>query len=429
MVFGLFGRSKAPAAPPVVDDTEFPLRSPSPSASTSNATNPPRTPELSPGDSKRGLKRSRSASPEQNVPPLASGNSHLPPTNPAELLVLIKKIPPKTLHNYVVAHIPDASVQETALLCEFFSTLAPPPKLHCVRCHKDFVEVENTDRSCHVPHDDESAEVEYVGNSKSKVPGIVKTTYETLWNCCNRVVEGDGDQGPPDGWCFEGFHTTDIKRARFRADSTPQDDKLLLCARLRCFNSGVAGERHGRSQRAAARKSLKEKSDEEEDYDVRELEREAHALAGDSDVAGSANNKFPKAKKRPLDVVEAEINGESASASTPIPKGKRKAEGMRPKSVAKSKSTILDIPEPPPSLRLEASAGGDVDMDASSPELEKDIKPKPKKPRKPRKSAGTDGGKYLPPKDGGDSSGSEESEKPKRKKAKRKSTTLSTSAT
>jgi len=60
--------------------------------------------------------------------------------------------------------------------------------------------------------------------------------YETLWQCCGKTVEGDGDQGPPDGWCYEGKHTTDIRRARWRADSTPQDDKLVSCLRKNCHN-------------------------------------------------------------------------------------------------------------------------------------------------------------------------------------------------
>lgn len=33
------------------------------------------------------------------------------------------------------------------------------------------------------------------------------TQYETLYNCCGRTVEGEGDMGPPDGWCYEGKHT------------------------------------------------------------------------------------------------------------------------------------------------------------------------------------------------------------------------------
>jgi len=75
-----------------------------------------------------------------------------------------------------------------------------------VRCHKSFFEVENTDRSCLVPHDDDSAEVERISLSKAKDLNLA-SEYETLWGCCGRTVEGDGDMGPPDGWCYEGKHT------------------------------------------------------------------------------------------------------------------------------------------------------------------------------------------------------------------------------
>lgn len=183
MVFGLFGRKAAPVTR--VDDVQKQLRTPSPSESTSAVTGPPQSPELPPIDRPRGLKRSRSHSPTRPT----SGDIQLPPADAGELLELIQKVPAKTLHSFVVTNIPNASQQEIQALIEFFATLTPPPKLHCVRCHKNYVEVENTDRSCLVPHDDESAEVEYVGNAKSKVAGVVGTTYETLWGCCNKLVE------------------------------------------------------------------------------------------------------------------------------------------------------------------------------------------------------------------------------------------------
>lgn len=59
--------------------------------------------------------------------------------------------------------------------------------------------MENDDRSCLIGHDDDSAEVERVGRASGG--------YETLWGCCGKTVEGDGDMGPPDGWCYEGKHT------------------------------------------------------------------------------------------------------------------------------------------------------------------------------------------------------------------------------
>lgn len=78
-----------------------------------------------------------------------------------------------------------------------------------MRCHKDFVEVENDDRSCLVPHDDDSAEVERVGRGTGLEARRTAggTEYETLWGCCGKTTEGNGDQGPPDGFCYEGRHT------------------------------------------------------------------------------------------------------------------------------------------------------------------------------------------------------------------------------
>lgn len=124
----------------------------------------------------------------------------LPPT-PEALHTLVTTIPPKTLHAYVLSHIPAAPPDTLTTLASFFATLAPPPLIHCVRCHADYTEVENTDRSCRVPHDDESANVEWVGRSRGG------SEYETFYGCCGQTVEGEGDLGPPNGWCYEGMHT------------------------------------------------------------------------------------------------------------------------------------------------------------------------------------------------------------------------------
>jgi hypothetical protein len=143
----------------------------------------------------------------------------LPPPSPSPSLVsdasalysLIRSVPPQTFHAYSLDRL-EPSIPEppspTTLtkVTSFFSTLVPPPKLHCVRCHKSYFEVENTDRSCLVHHDDDSAEVERISLSRAKDLGL-SSEYETLWGCCGRTVEGDGDMGPPDGWCYEGKHT------------------------------------------------------------------------------------------------------------------------------------------------------------------------------------------------------------------------------
>ncbi|KAI0265477.1 hypothetical protein BGY98DRAFT_552002 [Russula aff. rugulosa BPL654] len=180
----------------------------------------------------------------------------VPPT-PEALHSLVTSIPAKTLHTYLLDHIPAAPPDTLAALASFFATLSPPPLLHCVRCHDDYTDIENGDRSCRVPHDDDSAEVEFAGHKRGN------SDYETYYHCCGKTVEGEGDLGPPDGWCYEGMHTTDAKRARFRSDSTNADDKLDSCFELNCHNirarfpkpkenarSGAGASTSGRAKRA-----------------------------------------------------------------------------------------------------------------------------------------------------------------------------------
>ena len=184
MVFGLFGKSKEAVSASAAPDGAEEIRNPQSPESASAENAPPQTPEvISEEPPNRPLKRSRSLSQERDATNGQEGASK-PPANPLELLKRIKTIPPKILRDYLVTRIPGAPPNELDALSTFFVDLVPPPKIHCVRCHQDYVEVENSDRSCHVPHDDESAVVEHVGNIKNK-----GSTYETLWGCCNRVVE------------------------------------------------------------------------------------------------------------------------------------------------------------------------------------------------------------------------------------------------
>ncbi|KZP21570.1 hypothetical protein FIBSPDRAFT_953588 [Athelia psychrophila] len=91
--------------------------------------------------------------------------------------------------------------------------------------------------------DDEAAEVERVGKGRLSLGGqggAIYETLETLWGCCGRSVGGDGDMGPPDGQCYGGKHTMNTKRARFRADSTPHEDRLTHCTR-HCPRRAVTG--------------------------------------------------------------------------------------------------------------------------------------------------------------------------------------------
>jgi hypothetical protein len=192
-MFSFFSRKQQqPPAAPKQSDIESPdamivdsvapqqLRTPSPSEVASNGLGP--APLM--------------ASPSLDPPP----KPPLQPT-PEALHDLVSTIPAKTLHGYVLTQLPTAPPDTLASLASFFETLTPPPRLHCVRCHVDYTEIENTDRSCHVPHDDDSAYVERVGMTRGG------SEYETQYGCCGKTVDGEGDLGPPDGWCYEGMHT------------------------------------------------------------------------------------------------------------------------------------------------------------------------------------------------------------------------------
>ena len=64
------------------------------------------------------------------------------------LHALVATIPPKTLHAYMLTHILGCPPDTLTALASFFTTLKPPPLLCCVRCHTDYTEIENRDRSC-----------------------------------------------------------------------------------------------------------------------------------------------------------------------------------------------------------------------------------------------------------------------------------------
>ena len=219
--------SQPEASPPSSTVTEpMQLRTPSPSVdSHSNLAGP-----SSPGNAIRGTIY-RPMSPLQNsLSRLAvrsdSETQSGPEQQSQKLYRQIASVPAKTLHQYALSKLRAATNLSTsstsehhlshetlAAVADFFADLHPPPKLHCVRCHRDYVEVENDDRGCTVAHDDESTFVERVGRATRKGRGGEDgSEYETLWQCCGKTVEGDGDQGPPDGWCYQGKHTASCLR-------------------------------------------------------------------------------------------------------------------------------------------------------------------------------------------------------------------------
>ncbi|EDR12204.1 uncharacterized protein LACBIDRAFT_292706 [Laccaria bicolor S238N-H82] len=348
MVFGFFSRKPAqpqasvesiPAGPlDSAAENSHQLHTPSPSIDY-HQLHQPTPPPVPPPDTP-------SPPPEQLI------------TDPTDLLSLISSVPSQTLHAFTLTHLQDTPPPALTALTSFFSALTPPPRLHCVRCHKSYFELENTDRSCLVPHDDDSAVVDRVRS------GIGSSTeYETLFGCCSRTVEGDGDMGPPDGWCYEGKHTVDPKRARFRADSTPHDDKLTTCAQMRCFAPPATAKR-ARSTRKRARKDVEEGEEEEDNASVgSSVSKGAISSKSNPTRAIKKPRKNTQTNNPPTDPDAMDVDAPSTSISTPAPRPntpptspRRKPSTPKPKSSASSSSTRVPINKSPLSASFTAAA-------------------------------------------------------------------------
>lgn len=271
------------------------------------------------------------------------------------LRALIQSIPAKTLQTYTLHSLKSLATDsaEQAIdpvpILRFFGALSPPPQLHCVRCHNVYFDVENTDRSCTMAHDDDSAEV-----ARVKRDGYGE--YETLYGCCGKTVEGEGDMGPPDGWCFEGQHTTDVKRARYRDDSTPHDDGLRSCVKLLCHDFSASAVRKRR------RDHTYDSDDSRHEEDNREDARSISTRGGKNKAKGESGTTPRRGRQTRRAATPSE-----ASAST------------KPKSTRKRapKKAKLDTAEE------DAIPGDAMAVD----EVEVPKEPKPKKPRTPKSKA------------------------------------------
>ncbi|KAH8833186.1 hypothetical protein DL96DRAFT_1458498, partial [Flagelloscypha sp. PMI_526] len=284
---------------------------------------------------------------------LGGDSSTSPSADIAAFRTLVSSVPAKIVHQYILARLKDdedeLSPECLTQVALFFKDLTAPKLLHCARCHHNYFAVENNDRACRVQHDDKSAEVSRAAGGLS----AKGHSYETLWGCCGKTVEGDGDMGPPDGWCYEGTHTTDHKRARFRADSEPfpGDDKLISCEKKRCKDTGVPSKRRPGRKRARM-VSYHDASDHELGMDVEDdNEEEETRSVKSTSTRGGGGRKRRKLSPAP-DTPEADgmdVDGGSvASTSTTQSRPKGKSPTTKPRSVSGSSAK--------PRSRLGASA-------------------------------------------------------------------------
>ncbi|KAG6895983.1 hypothetical protein C0992_011051, partial [Termitomyces sp. T32_za158] len=238
----------------------------------------------------------------------------------ASLRAYILSIPPQTLHSYTVSRL-HADLDPVTLhhLAAFFASLAPPPALHCVRCHK---------------------------TSRTLTEAALLCTTTRAQSCCGKTVEGNGNMGLSDGWCYEGQHTvhlcletaivltamqTDTKRARFRADPTMHDDKLVSCERLRCGMPPRSTRKRGR------------RSDGDEDEDEQSSVTSSHLSTNASPRSSNGRKKARTRAPPPLDESDQMDIDNSNSVPSPSPGRPPSSPNPRPRVKPKSKAKLKPL--------------------------------------------------------------------------------------
>ncbi|KAI0265823.1 hypothetical protein BC834DRAFT_154287 [Gloeopeniophorella convolvens] len=263
----------------------------------------------------------------------------------------VASVHPKTLHAYMLAHLPTAPQDVLTVLATFFSALAAPALLHCVRCHTDYADAENSDRACHIGHDDNTMNTEWVG------PGRTGEEYMATWGCCDQTVEGYED--PPDGWCFEGMHTTDRKRACFRADADSDDDMLVSCDELKCLNIPTHPRRASGGAKRVRAPPVEDNTDDDdtgsEGTDVVKIVPSAASLRNKAKAKGKGKARVAK---RRAPARQAESNAESSKtggvgAPAPAQSAPKQHSNTKPRSTGgrarkTAAVTVHPAASPPP---------------------------------------------------------------------------------
>ncbi|KAG8897961.1 hypothetical protein FRB99_007771, partial [Tulasnella sp. 403] len=192
--------------------------SPAPKAPVSTTESPSRRIASTPGSPSRKPKsKSAPRTPKTPRDPPAPVEPE-PPEKVAlsALRGVVQSFPPKSFHASLLSRLDEAKPDQVKALTDLLEGLTPPSKLHCARCHRDYLEEENYERSCVMDHDDNSTAVRH---------------GETIWGCCGHVAEGEET---PAGWCYEGRHTDDRTKARYRDDADDEDDGLQSCQERKC---------------------------------------------------------------------------------------------------------------------------------------------------------------------------------------------------
>jgi hypothetical protein len=180
----------------------------------------------------------------------------------------------------------------------------------------------------------------------------------------------------------------DIKRARFRADSTIHDDKLTSCLELNCHHT-----RPSRTSRKRSRPSNLHESGTDSEEDVSEGEKDSgldEIVLKEEGVSAAKKkkrlNKKGKAKPKPKDIpweveMDTPLNDSASAPGSPKPKS---TSPSKPKSRAKPRSSSekpISAKSMKPRSKPRKSSASGMEVTSGASEAE-GIEGKPKKKRK-----------------------------------------------
>ncbi|KAG8767616.1 hypothetical protein FRC12_006149 [Ceratobasidium sp. 428] len=144
----------------------------------------------------------------------------------------ISKCPPKDIAKKLFESVKTATPSELQAIQSLLGPLLEKANdpLHCVRCHMEYAEPENSTAACKIEH----MEVPTWSHSMKKYGARRMYTYP----CCNREPQAESRcyySTPTEEHCFVGRHTTDPKEVSYYdSDSRSGNENIVTCEDVGC---------------------------------------------------------------------------------------------------------------------------------------------------------------------------------------------------
>ncbi|KAG8767615.1 hypothetical protein FRC12_006148 [Ceratobasidium sp. 428] len=152
-----------------------------------------------------------------------------------ELCTTLAECSPSKVIESLIEGLKSATPQQVSAVQSVLAPLlaASVEPLHCVRCHEEYFESNNTDSSCDVKHE------EAVDDEEIVVENYCKRYMHTYPCCGERVAVDMGCDPDQDGICYTTLHTTDPDEVDYEVPG------LETCESLGCVSD--SGDSDGSS--------------------------------------------------------------------------------------------------------------------------------------------------------------------------------------